>query len=71
MRWVAHVAHGERTTYRILMGNPKGKRPLGRPRRRLEDNVKMDLSGRGWGDIDLIDLVQGRDYWGCSCEHGN
>jgi hypothetical protein len=41
----------------ILVGNPEGKRPIGRPRRRLVDNVKMDLRELGWDGMDLIDLV--------------
>jgi hypothetical protein len=48
IRWAGHVARTEkRNTYRILVGNPEGKRPLGRPRRRWVDNIKMD-SGFGW-----------------------
>jgi hypothetical protein len=46
-----------RNAYRILVGNPEGKRPLGRPRRRWVDNIKMDLRAIGWGDIDWIHLV--------------
>jgi len=51
MRWVGHVARmGERTgVYRVLVGKLEGKRPLGRPRRRWEDNIKMDLQEVGWG----------------------
>jgi hypothetical protein len=51
MRWAGHVARmGEgRNVYRVLMGKPKGKRPLGRPRRRWEDGIKMDLGEIGWG----------------------
>jgi hypothetical protein len=51
MRWVGHVARmGEgRDIYRILVGRPEGRRPLGRPRRRLEDNIKIDLQEVGWG----------------------
>ena len=52
MRYAGHVAHtGERRgVYSVLVGKPKGKRPLGRPRHRLEDNIKMDLQGSGmWG----------------------
>jgi hypothetical protein len=51
MRWAGHVARmGEgRNVYRVLMGNHKGKRPLGRPRRRWEDGIKVDVKGIGWG----------------------
>jgi hypothetical protein len=51
MRWAGHVARvGEkRGAYRILVGTPEGRRPLGRPRRRWEDNIKMDLKEVGWG----------------------
>jgi hypothetical protein len=58
MRWAGHVARmGEkRNAYRILVGKPDGKRPLGRPRRRLVDNIKMDLREIGWGVMDWIDL---------------
>jgi hypothetical protein len=47
--------------YRVLVGKPEGKRPLGRPRRRREDNIKMDLQDVGCGGIDWIKLAQGRD----------
>jgi hypothetical protein len=52
MRWVGHVVRMEegRNIYRALVGRPEGKRPLGRPRRRWEDNIKMDLSDR-WGKL--------------------
>jgi hypothetical protein len=53
----------KRYACRILVGNPEGKRPLGRPRRRLVDNIKMDLRDIGWDDMDWIDLAQGRDQW--------
>jgi hypothetical protein len=54
--------HGEqRNAYRILVGNPEGKRPLGRPRRRWEVNIKMGLREIGWGGMDWIDLAQDRD----------
>jgi hypothetical protein len=63
MRWVGHVARmgAKRNAYRILVGKPEGKRPLGRPRRRWEDNFKMNLRERGWGGMEWIDLAQGRD----------
>jgi hypothetical protein len=48
---------------RILVGEPEGKRPLGRPRRRWEDNIRMDLREIGWGGMDWIDLTQDRDQW--------
>jgi hypothetical protein len=53
----------KRNTYRILVGKPEGERPLGRTRRRLVDNIKMDLRERGWGDVAWIDLAQDRDHW--------
>jgi hypothetical protein len=61
MRWAGHVARTEekRNAYRLLVG----KRPLGRPRRRWVDNIKMDLVGVGWGDVDWIGLAQDRDKW--------
>jgi hypothetical protein len=49
--------------YRILVGKPKGKRPLGRPRRRWVDNIKIDLRGIGWDGVDWIDMSQDRDRW--------
>jgi hypothetical protein len=64
LRWAGHVARkGERRgTYRDLVGKPEGRIPLGRPRRRWEDNIKMDLREVGWG-VDSIDLAQDRDRW--------
>ena len=53
----------ENGVYRVLVGKPEGKRPLGNPRRRWEDNVKMDLQEVGWGDMDWIELAQDRDRW--------
>jgi hypothetical protein len=60
MRWAWHVArNGEtRNAYRILVGKPEGKkRPLGRPRRRWVDNIKMDIGQIGWDGMDWIELV--------------
>jgi hypothetical protein len=53
----------QRNAYRILVGNPEGKRPIGRPRHRWVDNIKMDLREIGWDDMDWIDLDQDRDQW--------
>jgi hypothetical protein len=53
----------KRSAYRILVGRPEGKIPLGRSRRRWEDNIRMDLRERGWGGMDWIDLAQDRDQW--------
>jgi hypothetical protein len=53
----------ERGAYRVLVGRPDGRRPLGRPRRRWEDNIKMDLQEVGWGGMDWIDMAQDRDRW--------
>jgi len=65
MRWAGHVARmGERRgVYRVLVGKPEGKRPLGRPRRRWEDNMKMDLQEVGCVGMDWIELAQDRDRW--------
>jgi hypothetical protein len=55
---------GERRgSYRALVGKPEGRRPLGRPRRRWEGNIKMDLREIGWGGTDWIDLAEDRDRW--------
>jgi hypothetical protein len=63
MRWAEHVARmvKERNAYRILVGMLKGKRPLGRPRHRCVDNIKMDLIEIEWNGMDWIDLDQDRD----------
>jgi hypothetical protein len=65
MRWVGHVARiGEkRNAYRLLVGKPEGKRPLGRPRRRWIDNIKMDLVEIGLSVEDWIGLAQNRYRW--------
>jgi hypothetical protein len=52
-----------RGAYNILVGRPEGKRPLGRPMRRWEDNIKMDLRDIGFGGVDWIHLGQDRDLW--------
>jgi hypothetical protein len=49
--------------YRLLVGKPEGKRPLGRPRHRWVDDIKMNVGEIGWGDVDLIGLSQNRDKW--------
>jgi hypothetical protein len=53
----------KRNAYRILVGKPKGKRPLGRPRHRWVDKIKMNLKEIGWGGMDWINLAQDRDQW--------
>jgi hypothetical protein len=65
LRWTGHVARmGERRgAYRALVGKPDGRRPLERPRRRWEDNIKMDLREVGWRGMDWINLAQDRDRW--------
>jgi hypothetical protein len=65
MRWAGHVARmGEvRGAYNILVWRPEGKRPLGRSRRRWEDNIKMDLREIWFGDVDWMHWAQDRDRW--------
>jgi hypothetical protein len=65
MRWAGHVAHAgeERKVYKVLVGKPEGKRPLGRPRRRWEDGIRMDLREIGFGGVDWIRLSQDRERW--------
>ena len=65
MRWAGHVARmgEERGAYKFLLGKPEGKRPLGRPRRRWVDNIRMDLQQVGCGYVDWIGLAQNRDGW--------
>jgi hypothetical protein len=65
MRWAGHVARtGEkRNVYRLLVGKPEGRRPLGRPTRRWLNNIRMDLLEVGWGDVDWIGLAQDRGRW--------
>ena len=63
MRWAGHVSRmGEdRGMHRVLVGKPEGMRPLGKPRRRWEDNIKMDLQEVGGGRGDWMELAQDRD----------
>jgi len=65
MRWAEHVAlmGEERGVYRVLVGKLEGKRPLGRPRRRWVDNIRMDLQEVGCGYMDWVGLAQDRDSW--------
>jgi hypothetical protein len=65
MRWVGHVARmwENRNAYRLLVGKPEGKRPLGRPIHRWVDNIMMDLGEVGWGDSDWISLTKDRNRW--------
>jgi hypothetical protein len=65
MRWTGLVAcmGKKRNAYRILVEKPDGKRPLGRPGRRWEDNIRMDLKEIEWGGMNWIDLARNRDQW--------
>ena len=65
MRWAEHVARmgKRRSVYRVLVWKPEGKRPLGMPRHRWENNVKVDFQEVRCGGMDWIDLAQGRDRW--------
>jgi hypothetical protein len=65
MRWAGHVAFMEevRGAYNILVRRPEGRRPLGRPRHRWEDKIKMGFGEIGFGDVDWINLAQDRDRW--------
>jgi hypothetical protein len=63
MRWAGHVGFKGRGGYRILVEKPEEKRPMGRPRRRWEDNIKMDLQDVGCGSMDWIGLSQERGRW--------
>ena len=65
IRWAGHVVRmvERRGVYRVLVGKPGGKRPIGRPRRRWEDNIKVDLQEVGCGGLDWIELAQNEDRW--------
>ena len=65
LRWAGHVPRMEhsRNAYRVLVGKSEGKRPLGRPRRRWEDNIKMDLMEVGCDPGEWVDLAEDRDQW--------
>jgi hypothetical protein len=65
MRWAGHVARmrEKRNAYRLLVGMPEGRKPLGRPRRKWVDNVKLDPVDRGWGGVDCWDTVQSLHNW--------
>ena len=65
LRWAGHVARMElsRNAYRVLVGKPEGKRPLGRPTRRWEDNIKVELRKVGCDSGDWVNLAEDRDQW--------
>jgi hypothetical protein len=65
MGWAGHVARmgAKRNAYRILVGKPEGRTPLGRPRRRWLGNIERDLREIGWDDMDWIDLAHDGDQW--------
>ena len=65
LRWAGHVARMKegRSAFKILSGKPTGKEPLGRPRRRWKDNIRMDLKEIGISTRNWVNLIQDRDYW--------
>jgi hypothetical protein len=65
MRWAGHAERvgNRRGAYKVFMGRPERRRPLGRPRRRWENSIKMDFQELGWGGMDSIELAQDRDRW--------
>jgi hypothetical protein len=65
MRWARHVARmgEERKVYKVLVGKPEGKGPLGRPRRIWEDGIRMDFGETGWGSVEWIQLAQDKGRW--------
>jgi hypothetical protein len=64
---VTHWRGQERKVYKVFVGKSEGKRPLGRPRRRWEDGIRMDLREIGWGSVEWIHLVQDRVAGCCEC----
>ena len=72
LRWAGHVARMEegRSAFKILTGTPAGKRPVGRPRRRWEDNIRMDLKEICINTRNWVDLTKDRDLLEGSCETG-
>ena len=73
LRWAGHVVRMEegRAVHKVLVGKPEGKRPLGRPRRRWEDNIKMDLEEVERGCGDWMELAQDRDRCAGAFEYGD
>jgi hypothetical protein len=63
IRWAGHIARMGEKRNALLVGNPEGGRPLGRPRRRRLDNIRTDLVEVGWGDVEWIRLAQDRERW--------
>jgi hypothetical protein len=65
IRWAGHMAHmgEEGNVYKVWVGKPEGKKPLGRPRRRWEDGIRMDVGKLDWGSVEWIQLTQDRDRW--------
>jgi len=63
MGWACSAYGGEERRMQVLVGKPEGKRQIGRPRRRWDDNIKMDLQEVGCGGMDWIELAQDRDRW--------
>jgi hypothetical protein len=65
MKWAGHVTRmgAKDNAYKLLVGKPEGKRPLGRPTSRWVDNLEMDLRGIAWDGVDWIDMTQDKDQW--------
>jgi len=70
-KWLREPALLLRYIYRVLMGKPEGRRPLGRPKHRREENIKTDLQDVGYWGADWIDLAQDRDRWRALVQCGN